>query len=63
MKPGLSGSNANGLNTTRCVSTTLKDVASSYNVRFALGLIDGEMNDLVEYLKSLFSNGSAVNQP
>jgi hypothetical protein len=40
---------------------TLKDVVISYNVRFALGLSDGEMNDLVEYLKSLFSNGSAVD--
>jgi cytochrome c peroxidase len=40
---------------------TLKDVVISYNVRFALGLGDGEMNDLVEYLKSLFSNGSAVD--
>jgi hypothetical protein len=41
--------------------TTLKDVVISYNVRFALGLSDGEMNALVEYLKSLFSNGSAVD--
>jgi hypothetical protein len=40
---------------------TLKDVVISYNVRFALGLSDGEMNHLVEYLKSLFSNGSAVD--
>jgi cytochrome c peroxidase len=39
---------------------TLKDVVLSYNARFALGLSDGEMNDLVEYLKSLFANGSAV---
>jgi hypothetical protein len=40
---------------------TLTDVVISYNVRFGLGLSDGEMNDLVEYLKSLFSNGSAVD--
>jgi hypothetical protein len=41
--------------------TTLRDVVISYNERFALGLSDHEMTDLVEYLKSLFSNGSAVD--
>jgi cytochrome c peroxidase len=33
--------------------TTLFDVVSSYNTRFALGLTDQEKLDLVEYLKSL----------
>jgi len=32
---------------------TLGDVIDSYNVRFGLGLTDGEKSDLVEYLKSL----------
>jgi hypothetical protein len=32
---------------------TLKDVVKHYNTFFNLGLTDGEMNDLVEYLKSL----------
>jgi hypothetical protein len=41
---------------------TLLDVANSYNTRFNLGLTDQEQSDLVEYLKSLFSNGSAVAQ-
>src|SRR5262249_49972193 len=39
---------------------TLLDVVESYNTRFNLGLTDQEKGDLVEYLKSLFSNGSAV---
>ena len=39
---------------------TLLDVVTSYNTRFNLGLTDQEKADLVEYLKSLFSNGSAV---
>jgi hypothetical protein len=41
---------------------TLLDVVRSYNTRFNLGLTDQEQSDLVEYLKSLFSNGSAVAQ-
>lgn len=32
---------------------TLQDVVASYNSRFSLGLSDSEMQDLVEYLKSL----------
>jgi hypothetical protein len=32
---------------------TLLDVVASYNDRFGLGLTDVEMQDLVEYLKSL----------
>jgi cytochrome c peroxidase len=32
---------------------TLRDVVQSYNTRFALGLTDQEMRELVEYLKSL----------
>jgi hypothetical protein len=32
---------------------TLGDVIDSYDVRFGLGLTDGEKSDLVEYLKSL----------
>jgi hypothetical protein len=32
---------------------TLRDVVSSYDSRFNLGLTDAEMTDLVEYLKSL----------
>src|SRR5262249_22758449 len=39
---------------------TLLDVVNSYNTRFNLGLTDQEKSDLVEYLKSLFSNGSAI---
>jgi len=39
---------------------TLRDVVSSYDSRFNLGLTDQEQKDLVEYLKSLFSNGSGV---
>src|SRR5205807_3781767 len=41
---------------------TLLDVVSSYNTRFNLGLTASEMSDLVEYLKSLFSNGSAIQK-
>jgi hypothetical protein len=41
---------------------TLLDVVKSYNQRFNLGLTGGEMSDLVEYLKSLISNGSAEVQ-
>lgn len=40
---------------------TLLDVVDSYNTRFGLGLTAGEKTDLVEYLKSLFSNGSGVD--
>ena len=32
---------------------TLREVVESYNERFSLGLTDSEMEDLVEYLKSL----------
>jgi hypothetical protein len=38
---------------------TLMDVVRSYNDRFNLHLTPGEMGDVVEYLKSLVSNGSA----
>jgi hypothetical protein len=38
---------------------TLLNVVVSYNQRFHLGLTPSEMSDLVEYLKSLISNGSA----
>jgi hypothetical protein len=39
---------------------TLLDVVDHYDTQFKLGLTDDEKKDLVEYLKSLFSNGSAV---
>lgn len=39
---------------------TLLDVVNHYNDVLNLGLTDQEKTDLVEYLKSLFSNGSAV---
>jgi hypothetical protein len=38
---------------------TLLDVVNHYNDVFSLGLTDQEKSDLVEYLKSLISNGSA----
>jgi hypothetical protein len=39
---------------------TLLDVVNHYNDFFKLGLSAQEKSDLVEYLKSLFSNGSAI---
>src|SRR5262249_19758425 len=39
---------------------TLLDVVNHYNTQFTLGLTEQEKLDVVEYLKSLFSNGSAV---
>jgi hypothetical protein len=39
---------------------TLTDVVNSYNARFNLGLTPAEVGQLVEYLKTLFSNGSSV---
>jgi hypothetical protein len=39
---------------------TLLDVVNHYNKQFTLGLTEQEKLDVVEYLKSLFSNGSAV---
>jgi hypothetical protein len=38
---------------------TLLDVVNHYNTVFKLNLTNQEMSDLVEYLKSLISNGSA----
>jgi hypothetical protein len=42
---------------------TLKDVVMHYNDFLSLGLTDAEMNDLVEYLKSLGANPSPVISP
>ena len=39
--------------------TTLLDVVNRYDQVFNLGLSSDEKRDLVEYLKSLISNGSA----
>jgi hypothetical protein len=39
---------------------TLLDMVNHYNTQFTLGLTEQEKLDVVEYLKSLFSNGSAV---
>lgn len=39
---------------------TLLDVVKSYDARFNLGMTPSEMLDLVEYLKALFSGGSAL---
>ena len=39
---------------------TLLDVVNHYNTQFKLGLTDQEKSDLVEYQKSLFTNGSAI---
>ena len=42
---------------------TLLDVVESYNTRFALELSGPEKRDVVEYLKSLYANGSAIDEP
>jgi hypothetical protein len=39
---------------------TLLDVVKSYNTRLNLGLTDQEERDIVEYLKALMANGSAI---
>jgi cytochrome c peroxidase len=41
---------------------TLLDVVNHYDNQFSLQLTGQEKQDLIEYLKSLFSNGSAIKE-